>query len=175
MGKLLDMFQGAGLTVQDLRGKLSINPQIPWGVRELDQIQGMVVHHTAWDGIATPEGLAYWHVEKRGFPGIAYTFYLPQYQLDGARWTFCHKLREIGWHAKGVNSYTFGIALGGRYIDKEPPMWMIESTALLIDVLKGFFEEETGEGLWVNPHYAVSLTECPGKVWEAYTRYRVEE
>lgn len=177
MGKLLDMFQNAGLVVLDLRDVLPTNPDNPWILRDLTDIKGAVIHHTAGWPTATAEALAHYHIEKRDMPGLAYTFYLG-YSLslmEQPQWVFCHKLREIGWHARGVNSHTFGIALGGYYVNEKPPMWMVKSMAKLIEVLRQFFREETGERLWVNPHYAVGRTACPGRVWEAYNKYRIKE
>ena len=174
MGKLLEMFQNANLVVNDLRDTLPVNPDVPFNLRELADISGMVVHHTAGWPQATAKGLATWSIEKRGFPGMPYTFYLrmpfstesPPYP-----WAFCHKLKEWGPQAAGANSTTFGIALGGNFLYDRPPLWMVDSLARLIDVLWDFFVLEVGNSLWVNPHFDVSVTQCPGRVWEAYQEY----
>jgi len=177
MGKLLDMLQEANLNVLDLRGEMPTNPNVPWNLRNLSDIRGIVVHHTGGWRTATPYNLARWHIEKRGFPGLAYTFYLRYPYMaypPNVEWAFCHKLREWGPHAKGVNAETFGVGLGGNYEDSEPPIWMVESLKKLIEVLQRFFEEETGNELWVLPHFSVIDTVCPGKVWDVYQRLLME-
>ena len=178
MGKLLDMFQIAGVPVDDLRGQLPLNPNVSYGLRELEDIRGIVVHHSAGWPYATPEGLAEWCIEKRDFPGVPYTFYLRvPYSTEPMPypWAFCVKLREWGYQAKGANLESFGVCLGGNYLYTKPPLWMIDSLTKLIDVLLEYFRQEIGTELWVRPHYEVSATACPGRVWEAYQEYREGE
>lgn len=178
MGKLLDMFQSAGLAVDDLRGQLPLNPHKPFGTRELIDVRGAVVHHSAGWAQATAEGLAQWCIEKRDFPGVPYSLYLrvpyPTEQPP-MPWSFCNKLTEWGPQALGVNSTSFGVCLGGNYQYLKPPIWMLDSLGRLIDVLLEFFRQEVGTELWVKPHYEVSSTVCPGRVWEMYQAYREEE
>ena len=174
MGKLLDMFQNAGVLVNDLRGTLPLNPDVHFHTRELEDIRGMVIHHSAGWAQATAEGLAQWCIEKRDFPGMPYTFYLRMpYSTESPPypWAFCHKLTEWGPQAYSVNESSFGVTLGGNYLYTKPPLWMIDSLDKLIDVLLQFFREEIGIELWVKPHYAVSQTACPGRVWETYQKY----
>jgi hypothetical protein len=174
MGKLLDMFAEAGIPVDDLRGKLPTNPHNPFKLRELTGIKGIVVHHTAGWPQATAEGLALWEIEKRDFEGMPYTFYLRMpYSTEPMPypWAFCHKLTEWGAQALGANAISFGVALGGNYLYTKPPLWMVDSMVKLTDVLVRFFKDEVGTEVWVKPHYAVSQTSCPGKVWEAYQEH----
>jgi hypothetical protein len=177
MGKLLDMFAEAGVVVDDLRGQLPTNPHKPYKLRDLTNIEGIVIHHTAGWPQATAEGLANWCIEKRDFEGMPYTFYLrmphPSEPLPYP-WAFCHKLREWGAQAAGVNATTFGVSLGGNYLYTKPPFWMADSLIKLVDVLVKFFKEEVGTEIWVKPHREVSITSCPGRVWEAYQEYKPE-
>lgn len=174
MGKLLDMFAQAGVPINDLRGTLPLNPNVAFNTRELGDIQGMVIHHSAGWPQATAEGIAQWCIEKRGFPGMPYSLYLRQpfsTEQPPYPWAFCNKLKEWGPQAYGVNDISFGVCLGGNFLYTKPPLWMIESLDKLIDVLLQFFKEETGKNLWVKPHFDVSSTSCPGRVWEAYLEY----
>jgi len=84
MPKLLDMLTDAGLTVTDLREQLPTNPDVPFYKRDKEDIQGIVVHHTAGWRKATAQGIAYWCVEKRDFPGMPYAFYI---NWPDGKWT----------------------------------------------------------------------------------------
>lgn len=175
MGKLLDMFGFAGLEINDLRGKLPLNPLIPLDNRELIDVDLAILHHTAGWPTALAKNLAQFHIEERDFPAIAYTFYLKHpsvYQPKKVVIDFCNRLRDISWHAKGSNLTSFGIAVGGYYVDSEPPRLLMETVATLIQTLERFFAEEVGKTLIVKPHFAVSKTLCPGKVWEAYKKIK---
>lgn len=177
-GKLLDMFQIAGMPVDDLRGQLPLNPRLPFDIRELEDVRGGVVHHSGGWAYATPEGLAEWCIEKRSLPGMPYTFYLKMpypTEQSPVPWAFCHELTEWGPQAINVNNISFGICLGGNYQYLKPPIWMVDSLSRLIDVLLEYFRQEVGTELWVKPHYEVSSTVCPGRVWEMYQEYREEE
>jgi hypothetical protein len=175
MGKLLDMFQAAGVPVDDLRGTLPLNPNVSFHTRELQDIEGIVIHHSAGWAQATAKGIAEWCIEKRDFPGMPYTFYLRQpfpTESPPYSWAFCDRLREWGPQAYGVNSTTFGVCLGGNFLYTKPPLWMIDSLDKLVEILVQYFQEEVGTNLWVKPHREVSRTSCPGRVWEAYLEYK---
>jgi len=161
MPKLLDMLTDAGLVVDDLRGKLPISETEPVYKRDIEDIQGVVIHHTAGWRKATAKGIADWCIEKRNFPGMPYTFYIrwPDGKVD-----WCLPLIDIGWQCKEHNRKTFGIALAGHYGEEEPPEPMIQALTILISVLKEWFEQE----LQIHPHFALRKTSCPGMVWKTY-------
>lgn len=161
MGELLDMFANSGLVVHDLRTTLPTNPNNPWNYRELDQIFGIVVHHTAgtYDDYKA-KNLAKFHI-RLGYQGIAYTFLIhPNGEID-----FCHRLRDWGPQAGGEwNRITFGICCAGNYVSKEPTAVMVESLVKLVEVLQEFFPTR----VFVIPHFSVAQTACPGKIWKLY-------
>lgn len=158
---LKEKLEQAGLEVEDLRGELPLSPDIPFYLRDIEDIIGMVIHHTAGWRKATAKGVAEWCIEKREFPGIPYTFYIkwPDGKVD-----WCLDFEQMGWHCKEHNNDTFGIALAGNWMDEPPPEPMVKSLAVLITVLKDYFKQE----LSVHPHFALRNTACPGKVWKAY-------
>jgi len=158
----------AGLKVNDLRKALPKHPTLEWQYRDMKQVQGIVIHHSGGWEKATAAGIAYWCIEKREFVGMPYSLYIhwPNGEID-----WCLDFEQIGWHCKGCNDSTFGVALAGSWVDKDPPLSMIDSLARLIDVLWDFFMLEVNNALWVNPHFDVSQTQCPGRVWEAYQEY----
>ena len=160
---LPDMLRKAGLDVTDLRSELPTNPDVPFPLRGIQEIQGIVCHHTAGWRKATAKGIAYWCIEKREFPSMPYTFYVkwPDGKID-----WCLDFEQAGWHCKSHNIDTFGIALAGNWRDEEPPEPMVKSLVVLVEVLREYFKQE----LSFQPHYALSSTVCPGKVWEAYLR-----
>ena len=175
MGQLLDMLTDAGLAVRDVRQTLPTHPTKAWNQRALGDATMAVIHHTGGWPKATPHNIASMHINNPmfNFPGIAYTWYLRE-EGDVVGVYFCHRLRDWGPHAKGVNAASFGVALGGNFVHKRPSLKMVGATVALLDVLDDFLKLHSGRDLEVAPHFAVSKTKCPGKAWSAYLAARGE-
>jgi hypothetical protein len=164
MGRLLDMFAEAGLVVNDLRGELPTSERVGWSYRELQVVRYLFVHHSAGSVTYSAAGIANLHI-KFGWPGIAYTFYV----RPGAEIDFCHRLRDWGPQAGGRwNEVSCGLCFAGNWVRERPPAEMVEAAVGVATVLNDFYLEETGHGLVLRPHRAVSRTKCPGLAWEAF-------
>lgn len=118
----------------DARRTLPRNPSRSWSHRDVGEIAGGIIHHTA--GGDDPESTARYHIKPNhvspeGMPGIAYTFYLRQL---GEIW-WCNDLEDRTWSHGGkqapdvdgdgdidandglhtANGLFVGIVLGGSF------------------------------------------------------------
>lgn len=60
--------------ITDLTLTLPRNPSNPFTPRDITAIRWIVLHHSAGPSNQTPESMARFHVEKRGWSGIAYNY-----------------------------------------------------------------------------------------------------
>lgn len=165
MGKLLDMYVDAGLTVHDLRWKLPVHPVKRWGERKLSDVLLTVIHHSAAKPEYTANGIAAYHV-RLGWPGIAYTYYVhPNGVID-----FCHRLVHHGPQTGSMyhNKVSYGVCCAGNYVNVEPSAVMIDSLVKLVNTTNRFLVEEGAQQPYIVPHREISATACPGKVWNAF-------
>lgn len=73
----------------------------------------------------------------------------------------------VGWHTGTweVNCRSLGICLVGDFTDQEPPEPQLTATARLIAYYKTRYPQ-----LQVQPHQALSRTECPGRTWRVWSK-----
>jgi len=138
-------------------GKLPMHPTQRFERRELDDIVHVVIHHSA--GRQRPvnvrryiKAIARYHVQNRGWPGIAYTHIV---DADGRIW-LTGDLGDVRYHAGDMdwNDHSVGVCLLGdfRHGHVSPTVKQIASTLWLIDKL----------GKPIKPHKRIVATACPG-------------
>ncbi|HKK77087.1 MAG TPA: peptidoglycan recognition family protein [Saprospiraceae bacterium] len=142
------------LLVKDLTGKLPRGKGKSYEKRALEQIDRIVIHHSATND-GSPEAYALYHVETRGWPGIGYHFVI---QKDGGIYQ-TNRLETISYHVSGQNTNSIGICLTGNYDQQQPPIAQLQACAQLIASLRQNFVQE----LTLRAHADFSAKSCPGK------------
>ena len=149
------------LSVLDLRGTLPSTGEYPR--RDVEDLKGIVIHHSGSNINHTPQEIAEYHVyhrEGRKFPGIAYHFVV---EHDG-KISYTQDWSAASWHAKMANQNYIGICLIGDFSIRHPSQDQLSATRDLVSNLQLAF----GEWWQVFPHGAFVGTECPGDTWLAW-------
>ena len=143
----------AGITFTNIESELPQHPIKEYRFRSLDRDLYITFHHSATKG-KTLQDIATYHVEEKGWPGVAYHFAInwkgDVFQLQ--------KLEEITYHSKGHNTESIGVVFIGNYQEIELPDVAVESAECLIMGLK-----ESLNIIGVRGHKDVRNTLCPGK------------
>ncbi len=147
---LFSSFIGGG-NITDISGQLPKNGTYPQ--RRLSQISKIVIHHSVND-YGTPIGYARYHIQKHGWPGIAYHYVI---MPDGKTYQTA-KLNWIGYHAKGSNTNGIGICLSGNFENHPPTEAQYRSAISLSRILKSRFGITELGG-----HNEYGATACPGR------------
>lgn len=121
----------------------------------------ITIHHTAGSEKASLESIAKFHVEKRGWPAIAYHIAINQ----AGDIHFLNEIEEITYHDSGQNTNSIGIVLVGNFEDYEPSKNMVESVKLVTDALCKSLNIKGIRG-----HKDTSPTLCPGTY--AYSEFK---
>jgi len=121
----------------------------------------ITIHHTAGSEKATLESIAKFHVEKRGWPAIAYHIAINQ---DGDI-HFLNEIEEITYHDSGENTSSIGIVLRGNFENTTPSKKMISSVNLVTEALCKALNIKGIRG-----HRDTSPTLCPGTY--AYSEFK---
>src|SRR5690606_8417670 len=114
----------------------------------------ITIHHTAGSEKATLESIAKFHVEKRGWPAIAYHIAINQ---DGDI-HFLNDIEQLTYHDSGENTTSIGVVLVGNFEEIEPSDKMMASVKLVVDALC-----QTLNITHIRGHKDTSPTLCPGK------------
>lgn len=146
------MLTAGGISYINIENNLPSHPLKEYNFRSLDRPFYVVFHHTATKG-ATLSKIAKYHVEKKGWPGIAYHFAInwkgDVFQLQ--------KLDEITYHSKGHNAESIGIVFVGNFQEKDLPIKAVKSAEALLQGL-----EKTLNIVGVKGHRDIRATLCPG-------------
>ncbi len=158
----------------DRRGELvALYPGRPaYQRRDLGQIEGVVIHHTAVDVDLAARDIARYHVERNGWPGIGYHFLV--HQNGDIDW--CNELETVSYHADGqekingvgVNNWRYvGVALNGCFTEGRAPTaaQMLAARWLIASI-----EYRLGRRLAVLGHKELGVTRCPGDNWAEWKR-----
>ena len=146
------------LEVTDKRGALPATGEYP--SRYVEDLKGIVIHHTGSNINHTPEEIAHYQIyyrEGRKFPGIAYHFVV---EHDG-KTSYTQDWSAVSWHAKAANQNFLGICLVGDFSVRHPPVAQLDATRTLVANVQLAF----GEWWQVFPHGAFVGTDCPGSTW----------
>ncbi len=127
--------------------------------RALDQIDTIVIHHSATPIATTAYSIAVYHVSYKRWPGIGYHFIVTN---DGSILQ-TNDLKTSSTHAGGHNHYSIGICLIGNFMDEPPPHQQLEAAAALVSHLR----DQLGT-LSIQPHKHLNQTPCPGATWDSW-------
>lgn len=147
--------------VEDISDKLPKHPTERYARRDLSAIKYLVVHHSAIPPDKGPEVIARYHVEKQGWPGIGYHFFIDRegriYQTN--------PLEAISYHARAYNSSSVGICLAGDFTSAIPPASQIQALGHLCAYL--LEKMNLGKEAIVG-HQELVPTICPGGRWKEW-------
>jgi hypothetical protein len=149
------------VVIHDIVGELSKHPTRKYKQRDLDAIDTIVIHHTVSPPDRTIESIASYHVNGRGYPGIAYHFVIK----DNGKIYQTNYLKTVSAHTYGQNGHTVGVALQGDFTDKSPPQKQLDAGRNTVMYLKK-------QGDWgVAKHRDFVQTACPGQSWAQWFDY----
>lgn len=143
---------GYSSNIIDLRGKLPARPDAEYRNRPVEDVQGIVWHHSATNG-QTIRSIAEYHTRAKGWPEIGYHYAVGYdgkiYQLlDVNKWSN---------HTQGHNRRNLAVVLIGNY--HERPMTEAMKSACLY--LQEYLSDEYNIQ-WVWLHRDTKPTACPG-------------
>ena len=139
----------------DLRDKLPEHISDKYEQRNVDSIKNVILHHSATPQTTTWQQIARYHVESKGWPGIAYHLGI---QPNGTI-AYLGDLDTIRYHAADNNTNSIGICCLGNYEEVEPPEPMLTSLRKLFVTVQDFLSKPN---LGFALHREVSNTVCPG-------------
>ncbi|MBD3279583.1 MAG: DUF4214 domain-containing protein [Candidatus Pacebacteria bacterium] len=136
-------------------------------VRPLAQVRYLVIHHSAGPDTQTPDDIARYHVQNRGWGGVGYHFIITK---DGTTY-YVGDLTTARAHVYNYNHSALGVCLVGKFMNgKQPSNAQIHSAHELASQL--FFRTPalTNCDGWedLKGHSDFSATACPGDSWPSY-------
>lgn len=140
----------ATIEMLDIANSLPRNPSKSYPLRNPSIVTGYVVHHT---GVPPQEPvvIAKYHINKKGWAGIAYHFGIYKGKV-----LILNDVSVISNHTAGRNTKNVGVVVFGDYRKMPPSKEDLKALQFLDDHLdKNGIKSMT----W---HRAVKATECPG-------------
>ncbi len=155
---------------QDLRISIPGNSETWYRVQETANFIGVAVHHTAGPSNQSPESIALYHVNVRGWGGVGYHF------LIKPNGTVCYvgDVKTQRAHVANLNHKYIGISMIGTFMGEKPTDEQLRSVYLLNKELievDSRFNMSWGE---VKRHNELSATACPGDTWPEWW-HRIRE
>lgn len=150
---LLIWVKSQEIRIIDKTGSLMRSSSQTYATRTLDQINKIIVHHSASIG-QTAEDHARYHVLSKNWAGIAYTFVIEK-NGDIIQGNF---LETISNNTKGQNTSSLSICLSGDFTKEEPSAAQLKSLKKLINHLRKILPQR----LEVSGHKDFRKTSCPG-------------
>jgi len=151
---------------EDVSGQLLTHPEKAYPVRELAEIDTVVVHHSGppTDQRCTLDAIAAWHVwgtsdHKVEWPGIAYDVVV---YADGRAY-LVKPPDLVGYHCGEWNTRSVGIVLVGDYSDSAPPDAQLEAARQVISWWRA-----QGLVTQIKAHREIRPTACPGELWREW-------
>ncbi len=155
----------------DLRGRLPTNGQ--YGMRMLDSVRYLVIHHTGVDTDSDPASIAEYHLAL-GWPGIGYHFVI-RYNGEIAQ---ANDLSLGSYNVAGRNAECVGIVLTGNFTHHQPTPLQLGAARNLCRVLMPVLDPDEDGSVLVVGHRDIALrgyeTSCPGATWPEW-RYVFQE
>lgn len=150
-----------GRGIQKITRSLPRHPTKRFPRRQLNQIQQIVVHHSAGPLTQTIRDIARYHVGPNhvcssGCPGILYHFAITR----NAKAYQVNDLETIAWHLAGQNTKSVGIVLIGNYDQYPATDTQLRALRKVIRAI----EKKVGRQLLVTDHgmECGGCTDCPG-------------
>lgn len=131
-----------------------------WGVRSIDNIEHITIHHSASPANQDAFNFARYHVNSRGWPRIGYHYVIKENGLIQKT----NEHNALSWHNGYNNGKAIGICLSGNFEEKQPTKAQTDSLYFLINKLK----MEIPGIKYLNGHkeYIPGKTACPGKYFD---------
>ena len=148
--------------IVDIVDELPTHATKTYNTRDLDSVTDLIIHHTVSPDDRTAAQIAAYHVNGRGWPGIAYHY------LIGADGTIeqTNYLETMSYHASAANSYSVGIALKGDFTTEHPTDEQLAAAAWLVDWLGN--ELDNIDAVYGHREAAGAATQCPGNSWDEW-------
>jgi hypothetical protein len=145
-----------GAQFTDLRTSLPHHATLKYETRPLSAIQQVILHHTATAQSTTWQTVATYHVNSRGWPGIAYHLGV---HADG-RVALLNDPETISYHAGNANGSSVAISVMGNYETDAVNAMLWQRILDVKTVLAAYL----GRPLPMSGHRdTTSATVCPGK------------
>jgi hypothetical protein len=156
-----------GAQFHDLRATLPTHATLKYQRRPLSAIQQIILHHTATAQTTTWQTVAAYHVNTRGWPGIAYHVGI---HADG-RVSLLNDPETISYHAGTANGSGVSISVMGNY-ETDTVNAMLWQRILAV---KAVLDAYMGRTLPMIGHRdaAAAATVCPGR--HLYAKLKPEE
>ena len=164
--------------VENIVDQLPRHPGKSYGKRNLNKIRGIVVHKSGAHGppgIDGPIGCARYCIEHREWPGIPYTFWIPEAVDDGGPGAYqTNSLETVSYHTRGRNRDYIAIALQGTWdsdgdmiVESGPGDAQMAALSELVDLLAELMaidlREKYSDGCWaLTGHWEHGKPVCPG-------------
>ncbi|MFW5941904.1 MAG: peptidoglycan DD-metalloendopeptidase family protein [Chloroflexota bacterium] len=145
--------------VRIVKDILPRHPDLTYGIRPLEAIENIIIHHSDAPADRSPDAIAAYHVDTNDWPGIGYHFYILG---DGTIYQ-TNNLTTHSYHAGPWNLSSVGVALAGDFTSVGPSPAQLEAARFLLAWLEEVFPEAP-----LLPHREVIGTECPGETWATW-------
>lgn len=122
--------------------------------RNIEDSLTIVIHHTAAPKTQSLENIAKFHVEKKGWPAIAYHIAIN----DDGDIHFLNDIERKTYHNSVDNTNTIGIVAIGNYENYEPSDDLIDSIRAVTEALCLSLKIKSIKG-----HRDYKATDCPGE------------
>lgn len=146
--------------ITDIVDQLMKHPTKSYGVRSLQAITHLCIHHSAVAGTVPVEHVAQYHVQDQDWPGIGYHFYV---EPNGVIYQ-TQRLETVSWHVSHNNDYSVGICVAGDFTYAPPPQSQIDTAAHLVAWLMQELSVPEQKILG-HKEFPKNDTSCPGETW----------
>lgn len=150
--------------IQNITDQLKRDPNQQFPTRSLDQIQMLIIHHTAVAPTVGADRIAAHRVDKQGWPGIGYHYFITSEGLLQQT----NELTTVASHAGDYNPMAVGICFAGDFTQTPPTPAQIEAGAQLIAWLLG---ERHLLPSAVFGYKELVNTQSPGAQWDSGVRW----
>jgi hypothetical protein len=151
-------------TIRNITQQLEQHPTRRYPERSTDRIERLIIHHTALPPSVGAERIASHRVDRQGWPGIGYHFFLS----DDGQIQQTNALSTVSTHAGQYDPVSIGICFAGDFTAAVPTpaqldagarliAWLLPQFKLTIDAVYGYKE-------LVN-------TQSPGAQWDSGARW----
>ena len=124
-------------------------------MRNFDDIEVLIIHHSASPRNITTSQIRHWHVKGRGWSDIGYNYVI---EAEGEV-VIGRPLSLVGAHCKGHNHNSIGVCVVGDNT-KSKHQWSMKQIASLQDLIFGL--KLVFPGVEVKGHRDIAATLCPG-------------
>ncbi len=154
----------AAPSVQNIMNQLKWAPDKQFPTRPLNQIQRVVIHHTAIPPTVGAERIAQHRVDNQGWPGIGYHYFITGEGVIQQT----NELTTQATHAGQYDPVAIGVCFAGDFTHTTPTPGQITAGAQLIAWLMGWFGLPLSQ---VNGYKELVVTQSPGQQWDNGARW----